>query len=143
MNFELIFNDLHSFFDKKAQVSRGDRRAEPVRDDGLRGAQGDAKRLRSERRETRRGLWRGPLKAAGSRSREGRQTRSRRRSVPAPGAPEGDKARIGALAAWKPKAPGARNKTKGAGAAPKARAGRRKFKALLSGRNIFTSPESD
>jgi len=38
-----------------------------------------------------------------------------------------------ASAAWQPKAPGGRNKTRGAGAAPEARAGRRKTREEFSG----------
>ena len=79
---------------------------------------------------------------------EGRQKLSPRRSLPAPraakrdrqgsrsheGRPQGCRSAGGrqgaglAPAAWKPKAPGGRSKTRGAGAAPEARGRRRKFK---------------
>ena len=91
------------------QQAKGDKREAEAR----------ACRLPEPRRETRRGQKHRPLEAVGSRSHEGR--------------PQGCRSAGGrqgaglAPAAWQPKAPGGRNKTRGAGPAPKAR-GRRRIK---------------
>ena len=93
---------------------------------------------------------------------EGRQKLSPRRSLPAPraakrdrqgsrsheGRPQGCRSAGGrqgaglAPAAWKPKAPGGRSKTRGAGAAPEARGRRRKIKGGIFVRRFQKKPNT-
>ncbi len=119
-------------------ATRGDRRAP-------RAARRRRRRLRSMRRETRRGLWRRPLEAVGSRSRGTRQGAAFGMGSWKPQAcgAGGETSRGFASRPWEGDGspplrrqtaglPQPRSKTKGAGAAPKARAGRRKTKSVFS-----------